>query len=433
MKIAIWIFTYIIRPIFSMYTRIMRRVGEWCFGALERAGVGVGYLACFLLFAIGAACVLEKDLSFLSRFASFGLASVAIHVGGIFFLILAGFSFAHVVMVSAQIKAKEIAKEHEEIRKELNEAKGELEKSKSVNGELEERIKDKDGQIQDLEKVVKEKDVELQRSARTINLASVKKVLKLGLIEADMTIYDFDNDRENLVKSKVEVEGNLSIGHHRPRYLWQYIGFREDRLKVIFGVDLRDLHFELGTDGNDRVIIVHGVKPEHSFKEHRTLQSFAMKRKIYLKEAQQAEELSPEAKDAETKRCASMQVFEAFEGDKKKTWEVDEARPAEYTSSPNEVCKSVELQNNRIERIINGHKRDQFKALDDQVLEQVKEFLGVLLSPICDKIVIAIREDKPDQLEWTRIERLPGLEKFCEDFNSGRLLGAQASGGAIEG
>ena len=429
MKIVLWIFTNIIKPIIAAYTKITLRVCEWCFRALERAGVGVGYLACFLIFAVGAACVLEKDLSFLSGIATFGLAPVVIHVGGVFFLTVAGFSFAHVVMVSAQIKAKEIAREHEELSKKLNEAKSELEKRKSENGDLQGQIKDKDGQIQELEKAVREKDVEIQRSARTINLASVKKVMKLGLIEADMTIYDFDNDKENLVKSEVETEGNVSIGHHRPRFLRQYIGFREDKLKVIFGVDLRDLHFELGTDGNDRAIIVHGVKPEHSFKEHKTLQTFAMKRKIYLNEVQPVlgnmDDLSPEARDAEIKRRASMQVFEAFEKGEKKTWEVDDTRPSECTSSPNEVSKSVELQNNRIERIINGHKRDQFKALDDQVLEQVKEFLGVLLSPICDKIVIAIREDKPDQLEWSRIERLPGLERFCEEFNSRQLLGVQ--------
>ena len=395
------------RGLFGWLGKGFKCISGWCFSALQKVGVGTGYLVSFLLVGAGAAGVLTTTMPL--NLASLGLTLFAARIFGIFCLLLAGFSLAHVVNADAKIRAEKIEKDKAEFTKELKTAKDQLE---SANKDLE----NKTGEIENLKKEIKEKDVQIFKAARTVNFASVKDVVKLFLIEAEMTIYDFDNDTD-MDNREPEAEGFISIGHHRRRSLWQYIGFQEKKIKVNFGLNLNDLHLEFDSSSGEEVLYVYGVKPTHSFESLTKCRDFSMLRKIYLKECK----LNRDDKDY-LRRRADMEVIETRDG---KTWEIDteSCEGGEYTLSKNKEAmkKGNRRQEERMENIINGMERTPYEALDKEVVKRAEEFLRVLLNPICRRVEVIIKGTDKDHTGWERIKNLPNLQKFCEDYNAKQL------------
>lgn len=393
------------RGLFGWLGKGFKCISGWCFSALQKVGVGTGYLVSFLLVGAGAAGVLTTTMPL--NLASLGLTLFAARIFGIFCLLLAGFSLAHVVNADAKIRAEKIEKDKAEFTKELKTAKDQLE---CANKNLE----NKTGEIENLKKKIKEKDVQIFKAARTVNFANVNDVLKLFLIEAEMTIYDFDND-QNMSDREVKIEGIVGWGGHRLRSLWQYIGFREEKIKVNFGVNLKELHLEFVSTSSGVVLYVYGVRPTHSFEDYRQTHNFSMLRKIYLQEYK----MGSDEDDVYKRRCADMEVIQSKKDGK--IWEIVGDKVGEYTCSKGnpELDRGRERQDSRIRNIINGMDRTPFKALDTEVINKAKEFLKVFLSPICKNVKVIIHDKKPD--DWARIEALPTLQRFCEEYNAKQL------------
>lgn len=384
-------------------------VSGWCFLTIQKIGVHVGYILCFMLFGIGAAGVFASDLPL--NLLSMGLSLLVARIIGSFCWLLGGFVFAHVVNADARIQAQQIMKKEEEFTRKLKEEQD------KVSG-LEKNVAERDEKISSLNKTISEKEALIFKASRTINLAAVKEVLQLFLLEAEMTIYDFDNDKD-MGGRELKIEESTfdprRLGRSRFRSQWQYIGFREDRIKAIFGVDLNDLHLEKRRDpsSNEDVLYVYGVRATHAIEQYTPMHKFSMMRKITLQECQMDRN-----DDAYKMRLANMEVFETKDG---KAWEVVKAKGEEYTCSEEnqELKNAVARQDKRMLDIHNGIDRKQYKALDDQVIRRASEFLKIFLSPICKRIEISISDVKPT--DWNRIETLPRLQEFCEDYNKSQV------------
>ncbi len=401
------ILKFIIDSFIGLFSKAFKSISGACFSALQKVGIGGGYVVSFLLFGAGAAGVLSTTLPL--NLVSLGLTLVVARIFGIFCLLLSGFTLAHVVNADARIRTEKNAKEKEEFTKEL----------KATNDKLESARKDleaKTGEIANLKREVAEKDVQIFKASRTVNFASVKDVLKLFLIEAEMTIYDFDNDHDMDDRVPEEERGWTPFSDSKYS-MWQYIGFREEKVKVNFGVNLNDLHLELDKSSGCDILYVYGVRPTHSFENYTKIHDFSLLRKIYLRNSS----LSHYDKEYERLR-ANMEVIETRDG---KRWEIDAeaCKKGEYTLSKDnaELTKGIRRQEDRIRNILNGVERTPFKALDDEVIKRAEAFLKVLLSPICQRVEVIIKDTDKDLEGWERIKYLPGLQKFCEDYNAKQL------------
>ena len=390
----------VVVAIFSCIGKCFSAVSGWCLLVIQGVGISVGYIVCFLLLGAGAAGVLTNEIPL--KLASFGITLIVARVFGIVCLPLGGFLLAHVVRADAEIRARQIAEKNEKLGRELKETAEKL-------GDAEKELARKDGVIAGLEKSIVEKDAKIL-AARTVNFASVKDVLKLFLLNAELTIYDFDNDK-NMAERPLEVAELIGLGHHRLRSQWQYIGFREEKIKAIFGVDLNELHLEMRKDSSsgEDVLYVYGVKATHAVEKYTPMHQFSMLRKIYLQECKINSD-DPVCKQ----RLANMEVFKTKDD---KVWEVVKGKNQEYTCSRDrqELADAIARQEARMLEVRNGINRTQFKALDDQVIKRSIDFLKVFLSPVCKRIEISISDDKPT--DWNRIETLPRLQEFCENYN----------------
>lgn len=396
-----------IGDIFSGVGNAILSVGNWMLLSILRIGVAVRCVACVVLFGVGTIGVFVSDLP--RQFVSFGMTLTMARIFGILCLLLVGFLFSQIMRNAAEIRARQALAGKEKMDRALKKANDELDS-------LRNDVAGKDTEIATCKKSMSEMEAKLFRRARTVDVTSMNDVLKLFFFEAEMTIYDFDNDMD-MSKRPMKVEEFIGLGHHRLRSQWQYIGFREEKIKAAFGVDLNELHLEMKKDphtGAD-ILYVYGVRATHSVNEYTPMRQFSMLRKIYL---QRCEKTADDP--AYKQHLANMEVFETDDGN---AWRVVKGRKdyEDYTCSREErqLVDAIGRQDQRMLDIHNGINRAQFKALDAQVIGRLKEYLKKALRPICDQIDVQICDDGSE--EWNRIKALPRLQEFCENYNNDQM------------
>ena len=237
-----------------------------------------------------------------------------------------------------------------------------------------------------------------------IDINAVRPVLKLGLMEAEMSIKDVKiawmNDFD---------EGGLFSSATRS----QYVGVLQRSFKATYGVDLSKLRVR--EDGD--CLRVAGISAESlGFKDDETEWLVRQAQKYTLKETSET-------------AGGPMPVPNPATGFKSgdKYYEIDKQSSFEGSIDLNATAEASGRQERELRTRLNKGIGEEFRNVNGYIREMAEGFIGVLLSPVKKPVVFV-------ETPLAEIERDPkwlALEDYAKEYNR-KLDSGPAIAGELE-
>lgn len=260
--------------------------------------------------------------------------------------------------------------------------------------ELREELSKRTDRIAWLENAVAERDERIGRlEKRRIDVNAVRPILKLGLVEADMSVKDVqiawmdDFDKGGWLASPSRS---------------QYVGVLQRSFKATYGVDLSKLLLREDED----CIRVAGIAPESlGFKDDSSQWLLRQTQKYGLKKASGLDD-DPER----------LPVLSARFKKGNDVYEID--RTADFTGTLDREATAdfCDRQEKELQRRLNMGVGEEFRNVNRYIRHMAEGFIRVLLSPVNKPVVFV---DTPlseieHEVGWF------GIEDFAKEHN--RLL-----------
>ena len=232
--------------------------------------------------------------------------------------------------------------------------------------------------------------------SQRIDINAVRPVLKLGLMEADMSIKDvkiaWQNDFDN--GHMIELDA-LDNGPKRS----QYVGVLQRSFKATYGVDLAKLRIR----EDDDCLRVAGIVPESlGFKNDRTTWLLRQIQTFRLKRFDETSGVPMPVADIST----GFKSGDYF-------YEIDREKPFDGILDLNQTAAASETQEKELRGRINNGIGEEFRNVNGYIRDMAEGFVRILLAPVKKPIVF-----EPTPLK--EIEKESGwlvLEDFAKDYN----------------
>lgn len=252
--------------------------------------------------------------------------------------------------------------------------------------------REKDARCQELaeeKKRLLEENKRLKRQRIDIN--AFQRVLKLGLAEADMRIWDVKKEWiDDLDLPMLGFLGNTTRS--------QYVGVLEQTFKGVFGVDLSKVR--IFDDGSE--LHIAGITPENiGYKDYRKTWHLCQIQNYAMNEV------------SEMNECR-----EGFEKDGK-VYEIDRTNTGSICMDLNKTEAYSTAQVTELENRINNGAGQEFRIMKEYIHNMAKCFITVLLNPI----------GKPLNFIETPVSELENDEKwslileFSNNYNNQLTVG----------
>jgi len=267
-------------------------------------------------------------------------------------------------------------------------------KNRETAEALRAELKKKADEVGRLENVVADLKADRDRlEKQRIDINAVRPILKLGLVEADMSVKDVkiawmnDFDSEGLIESLYRATRS------------QYVGVLERSFKASYGVDLMKLRIR----EEDNRIRVAGIEPESlGFKDDETKWLVRQKQTYRLTTTDET-------------GGGPMPVADPATGFKngEKFYEIDRTEPFEGSLDLNTTATFCTEQERELRKRLNNGIGEDFRNVNLYIRRMAEGFIQTLLSPVgkpveFDSIPLAQIEGETDWLS---------LEEFAKDWN----------------
>ena len=225
-----------------------------------------------------------------------------------------------------------------------------------------------------------------------IEINAVRPILKLGLVEANMSVKDVDIRWMDDFDS----EGYVESLYHASRS--QYVGVLERSFKASYGVDLMKLRIRENTN----CLRVAGIVPESlGFKDDVTTWLVRQKQTFLLKSAAETGYSTPGINSAT-----------GFKNGKR-NYEIDRSKPFEGSLDLNETAPFCERQEARLRERLNNGVGEDFHNLNLYIRHMAEGFIRLLPAPVNKPVVfepVPLAEIEGDA-SWI------ALEDYAKEFN----------------
>lgn len=227
-----------------------------------------------------------------------------------------------------------------------------------------------------------------------IDINDVRPIIKLGLMEADMTVKDV---KIEWMDDDFEKEGLIESIRHARRS--QYVGVLQRSFKAVYGVDLAKLRIR----EDDDCLRVAGIAPE----------SLGMKddeSKWLLRQVQRYR-LKTTSKIAES-AVPNADVSTGFFADDK-YYEIDRKASFEGILDLNRTAEPSNAQEKELRERINNGIGEEFRNVNGYIREMAEGFVRILLAPVKKPVVFIATPmaEIDDSSSWLL------LEAFAKDWN----------------
>ena len=228
-----------------------------------------------------------------------------------------------------------------------------------------------------------------------IDINAVRPVLKLGLVEAEMSVKDVKVAWMNDFDS--EGMGPIKSIYHATRS--QYVGVLERSFKAAYGVDLMKLKIR---EEDNRIRVV-GIEPESlGFKDDETTWLVRQTQTYRLKATNETDGGPMPAADPAT-------GFKSGE----KYYEIDRAQPFKGSLDLNKTATFCERQEKELARRLNNGVGEDFRSVNFYIRQMAEGFIRMLLAPVKKPVEF-------DPIPTAQIEGESGwlaLEDYAKEYN----------------
>ena len=259
--------------------------------------------------------------------------------------------------------------------------RGELERERKANAEKQSRIT-----------ALEVDNARLKHQHIGIN--SFAPILKLGLIEADMSVRDMKIEWMDDFKP-----GNMLTNVIASPTRSKYVGVVQRSFKAVYGVDLMKLKIREDEEG----IRVAGIVPESiGIKDDKTRWLLRQAQTYRLRATSLAHgEVFPQ--------CAQGDGW----GDGERFWQIDKTAPFEGSFDLNKVETFASAQERELGDRINKNQGNEFKVMNGYIQQMAQGFVRLLLAPVKKPVVFVETPLK----EIANNNAWLSLEDFANRFN----------------